>query len=305
MSECQPRDYQIPDLIQKDDSYLHSTLMMIVVSLCFFKFIMPCFFSVLTIMVMTSLYCSLDLKISELINNLLFSSEFFGKVPVFTRQWGYVQSFIFILFLLLTPLHVTPSTSFFVTSLNCYYISILVFLFASAVKCFLIGFDTVSLNATRKGFWGIFQRVFILIRSLIIWTYWNVYFFETKFISIYTIFSSEYSYLPRLFLLLKTLKVLWLVYNMIQTIISYNANDSVTLKFVVNTEPNFRCPVCFNDDPPEVIQTNCRHCVCYECAFKWISINPSCPLCTEKIAPIVLIELSDATIPPAALLLPF
>ena len=43
------------------------------------------------------------------------------------------------------------------------------------------------------------------------------------------------------------------------------------------------CSVCYTDlNLNNIVNTQCSHQFCWECFFKWIKINPTCPLCREN-----------------------
>ena len=48
-------------------------------------------------------------------------------------------------------------------------------------------------------------------------------------------------------------------------------------------EEEKQCSICYTDlNLNNIVNTQCSHKYCWECFFKWIKINPTCPLCREN-----------------------
>lgn len=239
----------------------------------------------------------LESKISSVIHKMSTSSSYYFVTPYFLLPLGLVGLILCTVGFVLCSLDLVQGQSFVLTYLYTMLLSLSIFLLSTGAKCILVGGKIVSFKFIRRGFFGVFQRIFIFARSLVVTVRWICYFCDNWPIpSITVIITQPKTTSCLIYIVMKCVVLLWLLWDIAFTISSYRINSSVALKPAPPELVVKDCVVCM-DKPVEPVILVCGHILCYECAFRWLSTNPTCPLCRHPIAERKNIEFYDGTMP--------
>jgi hypothetical protein len=178
--------------------------------------------------------------------------------------------------------------------------SVLVFLTASAFKCFALGTGLIGIKLVRRGIFAIFQRIFLLCRNFWILPFWIGYLCSVPKPTFSSIFFAEHTPLCLGYLVFKAGLQLWLLWEFGAVLLAYQANSRVLYAPVAAGGEDGECVVCM-DAMVEPVMLKCGHKFCYRCLFRWLSDHNFCPTCREPLVTHVRIECADGCLPPAAL----
>jgi hypothetical protein len=242
-------------------------------------------------------FLKLEGKLSSVMHKMLTSSSYYFVTPYFLVPLGFVALVLCAIGFVLCSLDLVKSQEFILTFLYTTLQSLSIFLLSTATKCILVGAKIVSLKFIRRGFFGVFQRIFIILRSLFVTVRWICYFCNKWPIpSIATIITQPKTTSCLIYIVMKCVLLLWLLWDIAFTINAYRVNSEVALKPAPPELVIEKCVVCM-DIPTEPIILVCDHILCYECAFRWLSTNPTCPVCRHPIAEKKNIEFFDGAMP--------
>lgn len=221
-----------------------------------------------------------------------------------------------------TP-EISPDNTLFSIYLTSLFQSIVLFMIASSIKCLLIGTGIIKLKVVRRGFFGVFQRFFIIIRNLAVLPIWIDFFCEPS-VQLININSNSqdivfYSHSRRTFqelmeskkpfwcltyIVIKLFLQLWLLEDLGVVIYDYSSNRHDSYHHADESQVTDDCVIC-QDYPEEPVQLRCGHIFCYRCIYRWLQDHDTCPICRCRIAEPKTIEISDGYVPVATLLSPF
>ncbi|EAY05142.1 hypothetical protein TVAG_151290 [Trichomonas vaginalis G3] len=98
--------------------------------------------------------------------------------------------------------------------------------------------------------------------------------------------------------------LLWLLWDLVSALKKYKINSEVALKPAPKEKLTDPCIICMNDII-EGVQLDCGDVFCYDCAKKWLSINPTCPICRAHVKTEMKMEFCDGFIPLSVLFCAF
>lgn len=218
---------------------------------------------------------------------------------------------------------IAPDNTLFSIYFASLFQSIIVFMMASSLKCFLLGTGIIKLKIVRRGFFGIFQRFFIILRNLIVLPIWvdffcepsvhlikgvingqNALFFSHSKKTLEELIQSKKPFWCLTYIVIKLFLQLWLLGDLGAVIYDYSANKRASYKHVDDSQVSDDCVIC-QDKPEEPVQLSCGHIFCYRCVYRWLKDHDTCPICRKKFIEPRIIEISDGYVPIATLLSPF
>ena len=238
-----------------------------------------------------------ETTLSVVLHKMATSSSYYFETPYFLIPWGIGALIFGIIGVVCLNLGIVPHQNFVATYLYTMLLSLTFFLFSNGLKCILLGSKIITFKFTRRGFFGFFQRVFILIRSFAVSLRWICYFCDIWPIpSILTIIAYPKTFWCCVYIVLKCILLLWLLWDLVSTIRDYNVNSKVAFQPAPPELVNDPCIIC-TLWPKEPVMLSCGHIFCYECAYRWLMSNPTCPLCRHSIAERKNIEFADGSMP--------
>lgn len=163
--------------------------------------------------------------------------------------------------------------------------STLVFSVSASSQCLFIQLNAFNVDFIRCGSIGIYQRFFILARTLIntyVWIHFYYYHVKTIFVL--------YPYI-----LIKIAMICYLLVEF-KSALRECLNNRKKLLNRIPTVPGTICEVCY-DDMEETILLHCNHQVCFNCAMHCAAINGNCPFCREVFEFPQKIEIGNGHIP--------
>lgn len=210
---------------------------------------------------------------------------------------------------------ISPDNSLFSIYLTSLLQSLVFFMISSCLKCFLLGSGLVKLTSVRRGMFGVFQRIFILARNMIVLPIWADFFSSTEihFINLSNDSSSQqiFSMTRRTIdQVIKANKPFWclsyfamkcflqliLLGDLGAVIRDYSLHQGIEYQHVDDKEVNDECVICL-DTPFEPVKLTCGHIFCYSCIYRWFQNHDTCPTCRTKIGEQSHIEFSDGYTP--------
>jgi hypothetical protein len=231
-------------------------------------------------------------QLSTIMTQITVSSTFHATCPYFLLIWAPVYLALGITGFFALWLDLNPEATFIATYSVSLLSSAALFLAADAVKAFLLGSGLTSFKLIRRGFFGVFERFFIVVRNLIVLPIWFGYFAGVRGASLVTVVYAPRPIASLFYLLSKCFLQLWLLFDFGSAFTDYRANAKSAFHPVSAEEVEGDCIVCM-DKPIEPVRVQCGHVFCYECAFKWLSEKTHCPLCRAPLAEKRAIEFSD------------
>ena len=173
--------------------------------------------------------------------------------------------------------HGTYSSAFLVT--------VLVFQVGACVKYVLLRLGLLSRHHVRRGILGLYCRLLIVVRTLMLVPVWKRYFCQP---------SCTYSFV--FYLIIKVPELFWMFWEFVGSVSDYRNSIYNSMRLANDEEIHDDCPVC-QDPPVEGIVLPCGHIGCYECVCAWLRVRHTCPECRSKVVGTRLIEFSDGFIP--------
>jgi hypothetical protein len=85
---------------------------------------------------------------------------------------------------------------------------------------------------------------------------------------------------------------LWLLADFGTAFRDYRANAQDVFIHASQAEVAGDCIVCL-DWPDDPVRFSCGHIFCRECAWKWLAVQPKCPLCFARVYEQKEIEFAD------------
>lgn len=260
--------------------------------------------SVLSLFTVVSflLYKIIEDKLQIVMEKMTTSSSFYFETPYFLIPWGILIFIFSMVGFAISYFHTIKQDSFYLTFLASLLSSLSIFSLSTSLKCFLIGTKLVNFKYIRRGFFGVFIRVFILLRNVFCSYRWLCYFAGIwPMPRLVTFIGSTKTTACYMFIVMKCVLLLWLLWDFVFSIRKYNVNSTVAFKNASPEQVVDDCVIC-TETPVEPIILPCGHIFCYECAYRWLMSNPTCPICRHKVAEQMYIELNNGHVPISALL---
>ena len=142
------------------------------ITLVFLKILGHKFYFFLIGLIMILLYIKTEKMLKGVVNQMMKTSSYFFKSPSFLLPWSYLMMSITIIGMLLLRSSILNEFGTEGIYFKLFILSLSIFSFTSAAKCFLICHNIISINVIRRGFFGVYQRLFILIRAILCTTEW-------------------------------------------------------------------------------------------------------------------------------------
>ncbi|OHT09214.1 hypothetical protein TRFO_21943 [Tritrichomonas foetus] len=240
----------------------------------------------------TAFYYVIEKNISSTIWMIYFTSTYFSSKPKFLILWGFFSAILCAAFIIFQNILVLPNSEFLDTYLKSVFLSGSIFCFSGFLRAFLVSSSIVNSHFIRRGFFAIFQRVFLFARSIAVAFIWITYMQTNGY--------NSFSML--IYVVMKIGLLYMIVGDTVRSIKVFSYNKSRMFRAAPNDiDEGLACPICFSF-PEEPIILNCHHLACYQCIYHWVAQKPICPMCRNSIDPPLFVEMADSYIPPAIFL---
>ena len=185
---------------------------------------------------------------------------------------------------------------FFICYFYTFLISMQIFLLSSSLKSFMLWYQIIHPKQVRRGFFGLFVRIVILVRKCIITPIWINYISSLP----------KYPKLVLFFYIIITIAEFgWLLNDLKAAFMNYIYSINEHLTEVIDpSKITYMCAVCMSE-PTEPIELPCGHIHCYSCTYNWLKRSPTCPTCREPVLGTKLMDFSDGIIPFSVILFCF
>ena len=251
------------------------------------------------------MYAVVESQVKDVMSKMENSSSYFRRTPYFLIPYAVLLLAAAVGgFYLLDFRKNSVDFSLFSTYMRSLLESIVIFMFGSSLKCLLLGTGLVGLRITRRGFFGVFQRVFIIIRNIVLAPLWLGFFCEVPPTNFEAMYNAKKSFWCLSYMVMKCFLQLWLLGDLGAVIRDYSFNRRATYRPVNDTDIEDECIIC-QDKPEEPVALECGHIFCYKCAYRWLKDHNSCPFCRAQIMEPKVIEFSDGFIPFSTILCTF
>ena len=162
---------------------------------------------------------------------------------------------------------------------NCVYSLILFFVFL-AIKQFCTALRIVSIYDIKRGVFGFWYRIIIILRTIYVSKYWLQFFTQKNDPNIIDEIINRKFDLAHFYLGGKALFMALLFWDLDNT---RRAMSSYITKLYHKDKMNFDCKYCKKQNMPTVFLKKCGHGMCETCAYNKLKAFPFCPEC--KISP--------------------
>jgi len=231
-------------------------------------------------------------QLTDIMAQITTSSAYHGTCPYGLLFWSPIYLVVGLVGLYALTFDLNPDNTFPGTYCFCLLGSVSLFLLADAVKSFLLGFGIISFKLIRRGFFGVFVRLFIVIRNMVIMPWWVAHLGGIDKPTFMVVISEPGTLFSLAYVTCKCFLQLWLLFDFGSAFADYRANGKSAFQAARPEEVDGDCIVCM-DKPVEPVKLQCGHIFCYRCAFKWLSERTTCPLCIAPLAEKRAIEFSD------------
>jgi hypothetical protein len=167
--------------------------------------------------------------------------------------------------------------------------SIAIFSGSLGIQALLIGSKLIKPPLVRRGFFGVYSRIIVLIRSFSMAAKWGIWL-------------SRREKLPRFSLTLygiaKLCLFLSLSVDLGRSFLDFKKNGELAFQDAEKSQGNQTCMICLTDSPIEPKALRCGHVFCYSCLNSWVVMKAKsfCPSCRAELTPPIHIDLSDGSI---------
>lgn len=245
------------------------------------------------------LYVKYEYALSDVMAQMAVSSSYFNRTPWRLVPGGLIMLSAAVFGVYVCP-HLMPTTGFISYYLFSLFESLVIFMFSTAIKTLLLGTGLINFKVTRRGFFGVFQRLFLFLRNIAITPIWIKFFCGvTDVMELWRDFGNH-GLSVIAYLLLKALIQLWLLWDLGFSLSDFMQNRSRMLRQVKSEEVTCDCVIC-QDKPYEPVAMPCGHTFCYSCAYRWLAANTTCPVCRQPVCETKKIEFADGAMPLASL----
>ncbi|KAK8882157.1 E3 ubiquitin-protein ligase rnf5 [Tritrichomonas musculus] len=256
--------------------------------------------TILNVFYLPIFWC-IEIKISDVMKKMAVSSSYFNRKPLFLIPYIFILIGIEIFgFYISRYTDLIKCTNLFSTYFSALFVSVLFFIISSIIKLVSVVTGIVNFKYIRRGFFGIFQRFFLIIRNFSITSLWVAFFSSNENPTFLDIFISHSSPYCMIYVVFKCFIQLWLLWDFGFAIRDYRMNGKAALTSVPPEEVHDDCCICL-DHPYEPVKLSCGHIFCYKCAFRWLTFHNTCPLCCAQVMESKQIEFADGFMPIASL----
>ena len=247
------------------------------------------------------LFWYVEVKISDVMKKMAVSSSYINRKPIFLIPYIFILISFEILGIYIVRYTCLIKCSNLVSAyFSSLFISVLIFMISSIIKLISVVTGIVNFKYIRRGFFGVFQRIFLIIRNFAITVMWVAFFSSNDNPTFSDAFSSGKSLYCMIYIVFKCFIQLWLLWDFGFAIRDYGMNGKAALTAVPPNEVKDDCCICL-DHPYEPVKLNCGHTFCYKCAFRWLTFHNTCPLCCAQVMESRQIEFADGFMPLASL----
>jgi hypothetical protein len=260
----------------------------------------------LTVILLLSLpvYFIVEQRLSDVLTTMATSSSYFNLTPYFLILWALLllgfSCGVSLLVHISEPFDMSLCSSYLRSLVS----SVLIFLFSSAFKCFAVGTGLIDFKLTRRGFFAIFQRLFLIFRNIWILPFWIGHFCSIDHPTFTSVFFAPQPYISLAYLVFKAAVQLWLLWEFGLVVRAYRVNGHGLYTAVPIGAQEEECVICM-DAMVEPVMLRCGHKFCYVCLFRWLSSHSFCPTCRAPLVAHAPIECCNGSLPPAALFAAF
>ncbi|EAX93723.1 hypothetical protein TVAG_354620 [Trichomonas vaginalis G3] len=247
-------------------------------------------------------YQIIEHKLQDVMEKMTSSSSFYFETPYFLLPWGLVMFSLSIASFVIMQYHTVKYSNLYLAFLSSLVNTLSIFTLATSIKCFLIGAKIITYRYIRRGFFGVFERFFVLYRSVICTYRWLCFFSNIwPAPTVVAFLSANKTTACYIYIVMKCVLLIWLLWDFVFSIRSYRVNS---VNAICPAPADMHCDYCVicQEVPIEPVILPCGHIFCYQCAYRWLLTNSSCPMCRKPVKEQVAIEFSDGHIPLSALL---
>lgn len=251
-----------------------------------------------------ALFIYTENSLSEVMSKMAVSSSYFNRIPYSLIVYSAILCIAASAGVWFLQMDLMPDIGIISTYMYTLFKSVVVFMFSGAMRAFLAGTGLVNFRLTRRGFFGVFQRIFILAKNILTITNWLGYFCKTDNPTLGLLIHGNLGWDGLSYIVLKAFVQLWLLWDFGSVLSDYRTNASRLLKSADASTVVDECVVC-RMDPYEPVKLPCGHVFCYQCVLRWLAENNTCPICRRNVTETRKIEFADGSCPMAALLSAF
>jgi hypothetical protein len=165
-------------------------------------------------------------------------------------------------------------------------ISLLVGHASGALRHILFASGLITCARVRRGFFGLYVRIFIIVRSFFLLKVWNRYFCPP---------GSSHTASFICYMVIRIVSCFWMIGEFGQSAHDYFYSCFQLIQYSDVRE--FFCSICRSEDGIEPVVCPCGHVHCYECLYRWLKDETMCPTCRNHIGGRKLIDFSDGFVP--------
>lgn len=270
-------------LLFDTDSFTFQTCLLATITIFLFAFLgIRSNFSVfLLFAIYIAVFYIMEINVSKTIMEIYKGSKFFQKSTKHLLFFclASLVYFFYLLYFHERILNFQNPNSYSSSFYRSIYLSIQIFSLSTTIKAFLVGFQIVSKNFIRSGFFSIYQLFFCLIRFIFVTRIWICYI---KHHMIYFVLSMI------MYILIKIYAFYSICFEIFRSSKHFFHNRKNQFPDYHN-EPSYGCMICFAEKIVEPKVLPCGHMFCYKCIHRWVQHNQICPLCrAQTIAPLPL-----------------
>lgn len=246
-------------------------------------------FTVLLFVVIGSIYA--QNSVTRIITHILTESRYYRLYcPVSYRKINFMAGFTCATSIVVALL--LNSSDLWSTFVKCLFASYGIFTFSTLTQSIILERGLVSVDNIRAGYFAIYQRVFLIIRTLVISGMWYFYICHQTYRKYWMLWLSTVE---------KVVLLFYLGTNLQGSIMKLKSNHKVCLHEVGPERASSECEIC-TETPMEECILPCFHSFCYKCIVRWHKESRACPLCRGIYPLPTKIELQDGWIPAHVLL---
>lgn len=273
------------------------TMLLLMISQTVFQYFKLTIFNVFYL----PLFWYVEVKISDVMKKMAVSSSYINRKPIFLIPYIFIligfEIFGIYIIRYTNLIKCANLVSAYFSSL---FLSVIIFMISSIMKLISVVTGIVNFKYIRRGFFGIFQRIFLIIRNFAITSIWVAFFSSNDNPTFSGVFTGSKSGYCMIYIVFKCFIQLWLLWDFGFAIRDYGMNGKSALTSVPPEEVTDDCCICL-DHPYEPVKLSCGHTFCYKCVFRWLTFHNTCPLCCAQVMESRQIEFADGFMPLSSL----
>jgi len=269
------------------------------------RFISNCWIVFLCVFAQLSFLVYSEKKLKDVMSKMITSSSYFSVTPVFFVPLGIVIVICIAISSILSSLQEFPFRSVGLAYFYNLSLSLNVYLLCSSLKSILIGTGIITFKHIRRGFFGVFQRFFVFLSNSLMGMRWVLYISHVWPIpSLLYTFKVEKSTFSIIYIVMKCLMLIFLLWDFGFTLRQYSSNSKSTFHPVSQDKCFCECVIC-QDKCIEPMELSCHHIFCFQCLYQWTQRSPTCPLCRTPLTDTKKIEFADGSFPLISIFITF